>query len=43
MVEGGFKSVVFLFIYDNDKDCCFGMDYLFVIFKMVMIVKEFGF
>lgn len=43
MVEGGFKNVVFLFIYENDKDCCLGMDYLFVIFKMVMIVKEFGF
>lgn len=40
--EGGFKSVVSLFTYDNDKDCCLGMDYLPATSKMATIAKESG-
>lgn len=40
--EGGFKSVVSLFTYENDKDCCLGMDYLPATSKMATIAKESG-
>lgn len=40
--EGGFKSVVSLFTYENDKDCCLGMDYLPETSKMATIAKESG-